>query len=228
MGSDCASLLRRTSSRCRHEVTVPFHQLVRATGPAFVVLIYRFGYSETFGASTYLSLMPVIAGVGLATYGDYGATTRGFCLTLLGSSSAALKTVVAKRLQTGERRLTPLEVLLGTGLLASVQGYVCAWISGEMRVLPKARLDAGTLSLLFCNASTAVALNVASFTANRDTGALTMAVVANVKQILAIVVSSVFFGVRIGLPNGLGETFSPLHPHDTGPKSCSRNIFRAP
>ena len=200
---------------------------MRATGPVFVVVIYRVGYSETFGASTYLSLIPVISGVGLVTYGDYGATTRGFCLTLLGSSSAALKTVVANRLQTGERHLTPLEVLLGTGLLASVQGCVCAWLSGEMRALPTANLDARTLSLLFCNAVTAVALNVASFTANRDTGALMMAVVANVKQILAIVVSSVFFGVHIGLLNCLGEGFSPLPPPNTGLQMFPRNIFYA-
>ncbi|KAG8969719.1 UAA transporter [Tulasnella sp. 425] len=87
-------------------VTVPFHQVVRASAPFFTILVaYILGASRGkgllgVGATKLLSLLPVIAGVGFATYGDYSFTAWGFILTLLGTFLAALKTVLTSILQT--------------------------------------------------------------------------------------------------------------------------------
>ncbi|KAG8973996.1 UAA transporter, partial [Tulasnella sp. 427] len=100
-------------------VTVPFHQVVRASAPFFTILVaYILGASKSkgilgVGASKLLSLLPVIAGVGFATYGDYSFTAWGFILTLLGTFLAALKTVLTSILQTpsaSSRLSTPLPV----------------------------------------------------------------------------------------------------------------------
>lgn len=40
---------------------------------------------------TYLSILPVMVGVGLATFGDYYFTALGFTLTLIGVVLAAIK-----------------------------------------------------------------------------------------------------------------------------------------
>lgn len=40
---------------------------------------------------TYLSIVPVMLGVGLATFGDYYFTALGFTLTLIGVVLAAVK-----------------------------------------------------------------------------------------------------------------------------------------
>jgi 1,4-dihydroxy-2-naphthoate octaprenyltransferase len=40
---------------------------------------------------TYASIVPVMLGVGLATFGDYYFTTIGFTLTLIGVVLAAVK-----------------------------------------------------------------------------------------------------------------------------------------
>jgi Triose-phosphate Transporter family len=72
-------------------VSIPFHQIMRSTCPVFAVLIYRFRYNRTYSGNTYLSLVPVVIGVALATYGDYYFTSAGFCLTLLGVVLAAVK-----------------------------------------------------------------------------------------------------------------------------------------
>ena len=72
-------------------VSIPFHQIMRSTCPVFAVLIYRFRYKRTYSSETYMSLIPVVLGVGLATYGDYYFTTVGFMLTLLGVILAVIK-----------------------------------------------------------------------------------------------------------------------------------------
>ncbi len=68
---------------------------MRSTCPVFAVLLYRFRYKRSYSAKTYLSLVPVVIGVGLVTYGDYYFTRTGFLLTLLGVVLAAVKVMNA-------------------------------------------------------------------------------------------------------------------------------------
>jgi hypothetical protein len=49
-------------------VSVPFHQIMRATCPLFTILIYRLVFSRRYAMITYLSIVPVMLGVGLATF----------------------------------------------------------------------------------------------------------------------------------------------------------------
>lgn len=72
-------------------VSIPFHQIMRSTTPVFTILIYRLWYDRSYSQATYLSLVPLIMGVGLATYGDYYFSTAGFLLTLLGVVLASIK-----------------------------------------------------------------------------------------------------------------------------------------
>ncbi|KAI9828656.1 MAG: UAA transporter [Thelocarpon impressellum] len=179
-------------------VTIPFHQVVRATSPIFTVLIYALCYHKTYSLSTYVSLAPVIAGVGFATYGDYYCTALGFFSTLLGSFLAALKTVITNRLQTGPLQLSAFEILHLMSPLALSQSLAYAYLSGEFAAFGRlafveGRLNITMLNVLLVNGLMAFALNVTSFTANKKAGALTMTVAANIKQVLTIVLSIVFF-----------------------------------
>lgn len=185
--------------------------MVRATSPVFTVLISIFKYGEAYSTAVYLSLIPVIVGVGFATYGDYYCTPLGFLLTLLGALSAAVKTVVTNRIQTGSRRLSALEILYRMGPLAFGQGIFYAYTSGELagfrRELLKGNLTMSASLLLFANGLVALGLNVMSFTANKKTGPLTMTVAANVKQILTIILSTVIFKLHVGAWNAFGMSF---------------------
>jgi hypothetical protein len=64
---------------------------MRATCPLFTILIYRVFFSRRYAMITYASIVPVMLGVGLATFGDYYFTTIGFTLTLIGVVLAAVK-----------------------------------------------------------------------------------------------------------------------------------------
>jgi hypothetical protein len=57
----------------------------------FTVLIYWVYYARSYSVKTYLSMTPIILGVGLTTFGDYYFTVYGFTLTLLGVILAAVK-----------------------------------------------------------------------------------------------------------------------------------------
>jgi hypothetical protein len=54
------------------------------------------------------------------------------------------------------------------------------------------------------NGILAFILNIASFSANKNTGALTMTVCGNVKQCLTVLLGIVVFGVKVGWLNGMG------------------------
>ncbi|KAF2238916.1 TPT-domain-containing protein [Viridothelium virens] len=189
-------------------VSVPFHQIARSTCPIATILIYRAVYSRRYSNATYLSLIPIIAGVGMATYGDYYFTTVGLILTFFGVILASIKTVVTNRLMTGELALPPLEILLRMSPLAALQSLMYATASGEVsRIMVS--INAGEISSLAWlalagNGFLAFLLNVSSFQTNKLAGALTISVCSNLKQCLTILLGIVLFDVKVGLWNGLG------------------------
>ena len=192
----------------RAMVSVPFHQIMRSTCPIFIILIYRVFYFRSYSQATYLSLIPIILGVALATYGDYYFTTLGFTLTLLGVILSALKTVMSNRVMTGCLVLPTLEVLLRLSPLAAFQSLLYAVVTGEAQAfriyVADGNLTLGRSVVLAGNGLLAFVLNVASFHTNKMAGALTMTVCANVKQCMTILLGIVLFGVQIGTLNGYG------------------------
>ncbi|KAL1919175.1 uncharacterized protein VTP21DRAFT_2557 [Calcarisporiella thermophila] len=189
-------------------VTVPFHQVVRAMTPLFTIILSVIFLKKHYSVMIYISLIPVIAGVAFATFGDYNYTPTGFFLTVLGGVLAALKTVVTNRVQVGRLKLHPLDLLLRMSPLAFVQTMIYAYVTGELAELQEFAYT-GALNSVLCvallaNGVIAFFLNVVSFTANKKTSALTMTVAGNVKQVLTIVLAVVIFHLNITLMNALG------------------------
>ena len=188
-------------------VSVPLHQVLRSTCPVATLLIYRM-QGRTYTTATYLSIIPLIFGVALATIGDYYCTSYGLCLTLLGVVLAAVKTVATNKIMTGSLALSALEVLLRMSPLATVQCVICAFMTGEVEAAHLAYVQ-GNISgqfglVLFANGLIAFLLNIVSLQANKLAGALTMTVAGNVKQSLTILLGIVFFNVQTGLLNAGG------------------------
>ncbi|KAJ2313586.1 hypothetical protein IWW51_006097, partial [Coemansia sp. RSA 2702] len=201
-----------------HYVSVPLHQVVRGTVPVFTVLI-SLAWRTTAGYSwrVYASLAPVVVGVGLATYGDYYSfSVAGFLLTLLGTVLAATKTVVTNSILVGGYRLklSALDLLYQLCPLALVQTLAWAAVTGELtdawafvQALRSSDSADGVYPLataLVANGAIAFVLNVASFTASKNTSALAMTVTGNVKVVLAVVLGCVLFSVRLSWLSTLG------------------------
>ncbi|KAK3113328.1 hypothetical protein LTR53_005908 [Teratosphaeriaceae sp. CCFEE 6253] len=188
-------------------VSVPFHQILRSTCPVATILIYKVVYARGYSTQTYLSMIPLILGVALATAGDYYATLVGFLLTALGVVLAAVKTVATNRLITGQ--FSPLEVLLLMSPLAAIQCVVYAFAAGEVAAVRIAIADGAFSSPmlgggLLVNACMAFVLNIVSFQTNKVAGALTISVCGNVKQALTILLGIVLFHVHVGMLNAFG------------------------
>jgi len=168
-------------------VTLAFHQLVRSTTPVFAVIISLVFSLKTFSRAIYLSLIPVVLGVALATYGDLSWTALGFFLTVLGTFLAALKTVATNLVLVGNMKLQPMDLLWRMSFLAFFQCIVYSYFSGELQDM----LDMLSTSevrvywFLIGNGLSAFALNYVSFTTNKLSSALTMTVAANVKQVIS-------------------------------------------
>lgn len=213
-------------------VSMPFHQIMRSTTPIFTILIYRIRFKRSYSMKVYLSLIPIVLGVGLATYGDYYFTTIGFILTLLGVILAAVKTVVTNRIMTGPLSLSPLEILFRMSPLAFIQALTYSYLSGELSSFSDCFTSTSSLALaslpdintttpgsyfttlhlpssqltlaLLGNGLLAFVLNISSFSTNKTTGALTMTVCGNVKQCLTILLGIMVFGVEVSMLNGVG------------------------
>ncbi|KAJ9107161.1 hypothetical protein QFC19_002821 [Naganishia cerealis] len=153
-----------------------FHQVVRASTPLFTILISSIFFKGKFTALKLVSLMPVIAGVGFATYGDYYFTAWGLILTLLGTFLAALKTVITNVIQTGgggRLKLHPLDLLMRMSPLAFMQCVVYGYMSGELKRVQRygaLEMTRGKAAALLLNGVIAFGLNIVSFTANKKAG----------------------------------------------------------
>ncbi|KAF9113428.1 UAA transporter [Mortierella sp. AM989] len=190
-----------------HEVSVAFHQVVRAMTPVFTIIISLAFLGKRYTGMTYLSLVPLLLGVYMATAGDYSYTAMGFFLTVLGTVLAAIKTVVTNRIQVGRLQLHPLDLLLRMSPLAFVQTVIFSWMTGELESMvawSKTEMSSSLIMALLVNGIIAFFLNYVSFTANKKTSALTMTVAANVKQVLSIVIAVTVFHTTIGFLNGMG------------------------
>lgn len=188
-------------------VSVPLHQVLRSTCPVAAILLERI-LGRKYSYATYLSIIPLVIGVGLATAGDYYCTISGLALTVVGVVLAALKTVATNRIVTGSLPLRTMDILLRMSPLATVQCLMWAMQSGEVAGAYSAFLH-GDLSwrfglILFCNGIVAFLLNVVSLQANKVAGALTMTVAGNIKQSLTILLGIVVFQVQTSMLAGAG------------------------
>ncbi|KAI0267264.1 TPT-domain-containing protein, partial [Gloeopeniophorella convolvens] len=80
-------------------VTVPFHQIIRATTPIFTTALSWHFLGTHFDRRQMAAIIVVILGVGFATYGDYCFTSWGLALTLAGTILAAVKTMATHAIQ---------------------------------------------------------------------------------------------------------------------------------
>ena len=154
-----------------------------------------------------MAVIPIILGVALAFYGDLSFTSIGAFYTIACVVLAALKAVVGGELLSGDLKLHEIDLLAKMCPLALLQIGLVSIMSGEVYAIiqrwpeiaagaePKVVLLSGVLSF---------ALNVSSFVANKVTSALTLCIAANVKQVLLVAFSTVYFGDPVSFFNGLG------------------------
>lgn len=202
-------------------VALPVHQAIRATSPVLTLLLANAlptHMSMRFSWTIYLTLVPIVAGVILATYGGhYDASLWGLLLTVIGAVLAVTKTIATNvLLRNTELGVHPIELLSILLPHATAQALLWAIWNGELGVIMKIAPGSRWLAILvLVNTAMAATLNIVSLEANRRSGPLAMAITANLKQVilLAVPLEGELPGAAVILGTSLTVVGSVWHVH---------------
>ncbi|KAJ7972187.1 Nucleotide-sugar transporter family protein [Quillaja saponaria] len=178
-------------------LAVSFNQAVGATTPFFTAL---FAYMVTLKREawvTYGALVPVVAGVVIASGGEPGFQLFGFIMCLSATAARAFKSVLQGILLSSEgEKLNSMNLLLYMSPVAVLVLLPAALIM-EPNVfdvtLSLGREKKFMWILLLVNSVMAYSANLTNFLVTKHTSALTLQVLGNAKGAVAVVISILLF-----------------------------------
>uniref|UniRef100_A0A0C9SB23 TSA: Wollemia nobilis Ref_Wollemi_Transcript_1009_1870 transcribed RNA sequence n=1 Tax=Wollemia nobilis TaxID=56998 RepID=A0A0C9SB23_9CONI len=191
---------------------VSFNQAVGATTPFFTAV---FAYLMTVKREawlTYATLVPVVAGVIIASGGEPSFHLYGFIMCILATAARALKTVLQGILLSSEgEKLNSMNLLLYMAPIAVVL-LLPATLLLEPNVLgvavALARQDMRIVYYLLFNSALAYCVNLTNFLVTKHTSALTLQVLGNAKGAVAVVVSILLFKNPVSVTGMFGYTMT--------------------
>ncbi|GAA0156745.1 secondary carrier transporter [Lithospermum erythrorhizon] len=84
------------------KVAVSFTHIIKSGEPAFSVLVSRFFLGDSFPASVYLSLVPIIGGCGLAALTELNFDMIGFMGAMVSNLAFVFRNIFSKKGMTGK------------------------------------------------------------------------------------------------------------------------------
>jgi len=171
------------------KVPVSYAHTIKGTMPIFTVLITRVFLGTKHTTFTYLSLVPIVGGVIVATLTELNFEVIGFASALSATAGFAVMTIGSKQAlkDTGMHHLRLLHKL---GLIAAV-GFLPIWVIFEGRE-KLTEIDSDTMFLLFIDGLLHFLQNILAFTLIKLVTSLTYAVANATKRIAVISVSLLF------------------------------------
>ncbi|CAL0334871.1 unnamed protein product [Lupinus luteus] len=187
---------------------VSFNQAIGATTPFYTAV---FAYLMTFKREawlTYLTLVPVVTGVVIASGGEPSFHLFGFMICIAATGARALKSVLQGILLSSEgEKLNSMNLLLYMAPMAVVFLLPVSLIM-EGNVIgvtvALARDDVKIIWYLLFNSSLAYFVNLTNFLVTKHTSALTLQVLGNAKGAVAVVVSILIFRNPVSVTGMMG------------------------
>lgn len=187
---------------------VSFNQAIGATTPFFTAV---FAYLMTFKREawlTYVTLIPVVTGVVIASGGEPSFHLFGFIICIGATAARALKSVLQGILLSSEgEKLNSMNLLLYMAPIAVVFLLPATLMMEENVVgitLALARDDSRIIWLLLFNSALAYLVNLTNFLVTKHTSALTLQVLGNAKGAVAVVISILIFRNPVSVTGMLG------------------------
>ncbi|GJP31911.1 hypothetical protein CLOM_g16313 [Closterium sp. NIES-68] len=178
-------------------IPVSFNQAIGATTPAFTALFVVLITFRTEAATTYLTLVPVVLGIVIASNSEPSFHLLGVIMCFASTAARALKSVVQGLLLTSDsEKLHSMNLLLYMSPLAVVMLLPASlFIEGNVLavVVAKARESPWILVYLVANAAFAYFTNLTNFLVTKHTSALTLQVLGNAKGVVAAIISVLVF-----------------------------------
>ncbi|KAF9598557.1 hypothetical protein IFM89_028089 [Coptis chinensis] len=208
----CASVVSGNVSL--RYLPVSFNQAVGATTPFFTAV---FAYIMTVKREawlTYITLVPVVTGVVIASGGEPSFHLFGFIMCVGATAARALKSVLQGILLSSEgEKLNSMNLLLYMAPIAVVFLLPATLLMEENVVgitLALAREDFKIIWYLLFNSSLAYFVNLTNFLVTKHTSALTLQVLGNAKGAVAVVVSISIFRNPVSVTGMLGYTLTVI------------------
>ncbi|KAI7735233.1 hypothetical protein M8C21_028364 [Ambrosia artemisiifolia] len=208
----CASVVSGNVSL--RYLPVSFTQAVGATTPFFTAV---FAYVMTMKKEAwlvYLTLVPVVTGVVIASGGEPSFHLFGFIMCLGATAARALKSVLQGILLSSEgEKLNSMNLLLYMAPVAVVILLPATLIMEDNVVgitIALARKDVNIVWYLLFNSVVAYLVNLTNFLVTKHTSALTLQVLGNAKGAVAVVISIMIFKNPVSVTGMLGYMLTVL------------------
>ncbi|CAI9772945.1 unnamed protein product [Fraxinus pennsylvanica] len=208
----CASVVSGNISL--RYLPVSFNQAIGATTPFFTAV---FAYLITFKREawlTYVTLIPVVTGVIIASGGEPSFHLFGFIMCVGATAARALKSVVQGILLSSEgEKLNSMNLLMYMAPIAVVLLIPTTLLMEENVVgitLALARDDIRIVWLLLFNSALAYFVNLTNFLVTKHTSALTLQVLGNAKGAVAVVISILIFRNPVSVTGMLGYSLTVI------------------
>ncbi|KAL2332913.1 hypothetical protein Fmac_014126 [Flemingia macrophylla] len=193
---------------------VSFNQAVGATTPFFTAVFAYLMTLKKEGFLTYVTLIPVVAGVVIASGGEPSFHLFGFIMCIGATAARALKTVLQGVLLSSEGdKLNSMNLLMYMAPVAVAFLLPASIIMEEDVVgitISLAREDASILWLLLFNSALAYFVNLTNFLVTKHTSALTLQVLGNAKGAVAVVISILIFRNPVSVTGMFGYSLTVI------------------
>lgn len=193
---------------------VSFNQAIGATTPFFTAVLAYLMTRKREGWLTYITLIPVVTGVIIASGGEPSFHLFGFIMCIGATAARAFKTVLQGILLSSEgEKLNSMNLLMYMAPVAVITLIPAALVMEQdvIRItIALARDDVTVLWLLIFNSALAYFVNLTNFLVTKHTSALTLQVLGNAKGAVAVVISILIFRNPVSITGMAGYTLTVI------------------
>jgi solute carrier family 35 protein E1 len=198
---------------------ISFTHILKATEPVWAALILAVGFKEILPVPVYLSLLPIIGGVGLASMKELSFSWVAFVTGTLSAVTSATKAILSKKVLDGKplgENLTPantfavltilgfLFILPASLLIEGPAKVSAAWAAALARGYTNAQL----FQLLSVSGFLYYIYNEVAFLALSEVAPVTHAVANTVKRVVIILASVLVFRNPVSKLGAIGSALA--------------------